>query len=103
MTALRMGAVTVALCKEGKFDDCVGGPLFAPGRGERRGGGAAGAGAGPPERESKPSTEGQVVGGKPHRFHKAEVFGPYPHDDRFAVRFVFDITHKPSRQANDDG
>lgn len=32
-----------------------------------------------------------------HDVHKAEVFGPYPHgDDKFAVRFVYDITHKPS-------
>ena len=28
--------------------------------------------------------------------HKAEVSGPYPHDNRFAVRFVFDVTNKPS-------
>lgn len=34
-----------------------------------------------------------------HQIHKAETFGPYPHgDDRFAVRFVYDITHKPSGQ-----
>ena len=26
------------------------------------------------------------------------MFGPYPHDDRFAVRFVYDITHKPSQK-----
>ena len=31
-----------------------------------------------------------------HTIHKAEVFGPYPHDDRFAVRFVYDVTNKPS-------
>ena len=31
-----------------------------------------------------------------HEVHKAEVFGPYPHDDRFAVRFLYDITNKPS-------
>ena len=32
-----------------------------------------------------------------HVVHNAEVYGPYPHgDDRFAVRFVYDITHKPS-------
>jgi hypothetical protein len=31
-----------------------------------------------------------------HTVHSGEVQGPYPHDDRFAVRFVFDITHKPS-------
>jgi len=24
------------------------------------------------------------------------VFGPYPHDDRFAVRFLLDVTNKPS-------
>lgn len=31
-----------------------------------------------------------------HIVHKTEHFGPYPHDDRFAVRFVYDITNKPS-------
>ncbi len=30
--------------------------------------------------------------------HKAELFGPYPHQDRFAVRFVFEVTFKPSGQ-----
>lgn len=29
-----------------------------------------------------------------HTVHKAEAFGPYPHDNRFAVRFVYDITQK---------
>jgi len=28
--------------------------------------------------------------------HGAEVIGPYPNDGRFAVRFMFDVTHKPS-------
>ncbi len=31
-----------------------------------------------------------------HEVHKGEVFGPYPNGDRFAVRFAFDITNKPS-------
>jgi len=31
-----------------------------------------------------------------HTIHKSEVFGPYPHDNRFAVRFLYDITNKPS-------
>ncbi len=30
--------------------------------------------------------------------HSAECHGPYPHDDRFAVRFVYDITNKASGQ-----
>ncbi|HEX4476105.1 MAG TPA: nuclear transport factor 2 family protein [Polyangiaceae bacterium] len=33
-----------------------------------------------------------------HTVHKAEVTGPYPHDDRFAVRFTYDITHKPTNK-----
>jgi hypothetical protein len=33
-----------------------------------------------------------------HTVHKAEVDGPYPHDDRFAVRFSFDITFKPENK-----
>ena len=28
--------------------------------------------------------------------HSAEVIGPYPNDSRFAVRFTFDVTNKPS-------
>jgi ketosteroid isomerase-like protein len=31
-----------------------------------------------------------------HTVHKAEVFGPYPHDNRFTVRFLYDVTNKPS-------
>jgi hypothetical protein len=28
--------------------------------------------------------------------HGAEVMGPFPNDNRFAVRFTFDVTNKPS-------
>lgn len=32
-----------------------------------------------------------------HEIHSASVEGPWPHgDDRFAVRFTYDITNKPS-------
>src|SRR5262249_48189537 len=31
-----------------------------------------------------------------HEVHKGEVFGPYPNGNRFAVRFYFDLTNKPS-------
>ena len=34
-----------------------------------------------------------------HEIHSASVEGPYPHgDDRFAVRFAYDVTNKPSGQ-----
>ena len=30
--------------------------------------------------------------------HSAVVDGPFPHDDRFAVRFTYDITFKPENK-----
>ncbi|MCU0656895.1 MAG: nuclear transport factor 2 family protein [Polyangiaceae bacterium] len=31
-----------------------------------------------------------------HEIHGAKVEGPWPHGDRFIVRFTYDITNKPS-------
>jgi len=36
--------------------------------------------------------------GDNHTIHSAEVNGPFPHGDRFAVFFKFDATNKPSGQ-----
>ena len=34
-----------------------------------------------------------------HEIHSAETYGPFPHgDEKFAVRFLYDITHKPTKQ-----
>lgn len=34
-----------------------------------------------------------------HEIHEANVEGPWPHgDDKFAVRFSYDVTNKPSGQ-----
>jgi ketosteroid isomerase-like protein len=33
-----------------------------------------------------------------HEIHSAEVSDPWPHDDRFVVRFQYDVTNKPSNQ-----
>lgn len=33
-----------------------------------------------------------------HEVHSASVSGPWPHDDRFAVGFQYDVTNKPSGQ-----
>jgi hypothetical protein len=30
--------------------------------------------------------------------HNVELFGPYPNDDRFIVRFVMEVTFKPNGQ-----
>jgi ketosteroid isomerase-like protein len=31
-----------------------------------------------------------------HVVHSAEAIGPFPNENRFAVRFTFDVTNKPS-------
>ena len=94
MSTLEIGQKYVALCKEGKNRECVD-TLFAkdavsveafspPGAGDRTAKGVEAILA-----KSKWWTENHTV-------HKAEVTGPYPNEDRFAVRFVYDITNKPS-------
>jgi ketosteroid isomerase-like protein len=94
MSTLEIGQKYVALCKEGKNRECLD-TLFAkdavsveafspPGAGDRTSKGMEAILA-----KSKWWAENHTV-------HKAEVMGPYPNDDRFAVRFVYDVTHKPS-------
>jgi ketosteroid isomerase-like protein len=83
----------VALCKEGKFHACLD-ELFSKD-------------AVSVEAFAPPGTDKVAKGiaaiqakgewwANNHDVHKGEVSGPYPHGDRFAVRFNFDITHKPS-------
>jgi len=95
MTAQEIAKRYVALCKEGKFEQCLD-ELFAkdavsveavaPPGGER-------AATGLEELRAKSRWWADN-----HTVHKAEVWGPYPHDERFAVRFLFDITNKPNNQ-----
>jgi len=33
-----------------------------------------------------------------HTVHSGTCEGPFPHGDRFIVRFTYDVTHKPSNQ-----
>lgn len=85
----------VELCQAGKFGECLD-TLFSDDAVSVEAGGPPGmdrtaSGLDAIRAKSQWWTENHVV-------HKAETFGPYPHDDRFAVRFVFDITHKPSGQ-----
>lgn len=59
------------------------------------------------EADASPGTERIVKGrdairakgkgwGETNLVHSAEVAGPFPNDNRFAVRFTFDVTNKPS-------
>ena len=95
MTAQEVAKRYVALCKEGKFEQCLD-ELFAKD-------------AVSVEAVALPGSERTASGleelrakskwwADNHTVHKAEVSGPYPHDNRFAVRFLFDITNKPTNQ-----
>jgi hypothetical protein len=95
MTTNEIGQKYVALCREGRRDELLA-TLFskdvasveavAPPGGER----------------TTAGLDGIRAKGKGwadhHEVHKAELSGPYPHGDRFAVRFVYEVTHKPSGQ-----
>ena len=92
MNAKEIGTKLVELCKAGKSHEChetlyspdiVSVEAFAPPGSDRTAKGIAAVNG-----KSKWWAEN-------HEVHKAETFGPYPHgDDRFAVRFVYDITRK---------
>jgi SnoaL-like domain len=93
MTANEVAKRYVELCKEGKNEECLQ-TLFAKD--------AVSVEAAAPPGGDRTVRGLEAILGKSkwwrdnHTVHKAEAFGPYPHDDRFAVRFVYDITNKPS-------
>ena|ERR1041384_8971 len=83
----------VALCKEAKFEQILD-ELFASDAVSVEAGGPPGmdlTSSGLPAIRAK----GEWWGAN-HEIHSAEVTGPYPNGDRFAVRFVLDVTNKPS-------
>ena len=93
MSGLEIGKKYVALCKENQNETILN-TLFAKD--------AVSVEAGAPPGGDRTSKGVDAIKAKSkwwtdnHTVHKAEVFGPYPHDDRFAVRFVYDVTNKPS-------
>jgi ketosteroid isomerase-like protein len=93
MTTQEIAKKYVALCQEGKNDVCLS-ELYAKD--------AVSVEAGAPpgmERTAKGLDAIRAKSkwwGENHVVHRAEVTGPFPHDNRFAVRFMFDVTNKPS-------
>jgi ketosteroid isomerase-like protein len=95
MTASEIGEKLVKFCQEGKnidsintlySDDIVSVEAFAPPGGADRT--AKGIDAVRAKHDWWTAN---------HEVHTAETYGPYPHgDDRFAVRFVYDLTQKPT-------
>jgi ketosteroid isomerase-like protein len=94
-STLEIGKKYVALCKEGK-NEVILDELFSKD--------AVSVEAGAPPGQDRTARGLEAIRGKSkwwrenHIVHKAEVSGPYPHDDRFAVRFVYDVTNKPSNK-----
>ena len=93
MTAHEVGQKYVALCKDNKHEECLA-TLFTAD--------AVSVEAAAPPGGERIATGLDAIRAKGkwwvdnHEVHKAEMTGPYPHDDRFAVRFVYDVTNKPS-------
>ena len=95
MSAKEIGQQLVAFCKEGKNLESIN-TLYSEN--------IESVEAAEPQQGGQRVTKGiEGVRGKNqwwsenHEIHSAAVHGPHPHgDDRFAVRFEYDITNKPS-------
>lgn len=94
MNVTEIGNRYVELCRAGKFDECLE-TLFS------KDAVSVEAWSPPGVDRTSAGMDAIVAKGKwwgdNHLIHKIEVFGPYPNGDRFAVRFLFDITNKPSQ------
>ena len=93
MSAAEVGKKLVSLCQQGKNAEAIEGlyhPDIVSVEAQAMPGGAAetkGRAAVMEKNQSWMAT---------HEIHSSTTEGPYPHGDRFAVRFSFDVTDKPS-------
>ncbi len=94
-TTLEVGKRLVELCRQGKNDEAIK-ELYA------RNITSVEAGAPPGMSAETRGIEGVVAKGtwwaENHTVHSAKVEGPWPHGDRFIVRFTYDITIKKANQ-----
>jgi ketosteroid isomerase-like protein len=96
MTTLEVGKKLVELCKQGKTAEATetlySKDIVSIEAGAPPGGGSA----------EVRGIEAVHAKGKwwtdNHTVHSASCEGPYPNGDRFIVRFVYDVTNKPSNQ-----
>jgi len=93
MTTQEIAQRYVTLCQQGKFDACLE-ELYAKN--------AVSVEAATPPGTDKTAKGLDAIRAKgkdwqqSHVVHSAEVTGPFPNENRFAVRFIFDVTDKPS-------
>jgi hypothetical protein len=92
MNTFEIGKKLVALCREGKNEEAVN-ILFTADIVSVE------AGAPPGGDATTKGIAGILGKGKlwmnNHVIHSANVEGPWPHSDRFIVRFTYDVTFKP--------
>jgi hypothetical protein len=90
-SALEIGKKLVDLCKQNKNAEAID-TLYSPA--------VVSVEAGAPAGKDPKSSGIAAVKGKSewwknnHEVHKAEVSGPWPHGDRFIVRFTYEVTPK---------
>ncbi|MCW5805667.1 MAG: nuclear transport factor 2 family protein [Deltaproteobacteria bacterium] len=95
MTTLEVGKKLVELCKQGKTQE-VKETLYSQD--------ICSVEAGAPAGQDRASYSLKAVEAKGkwwadnHIIHSAVTEGPWPHDDRFIVKFVYDVTNKPSNR-----
>jgi hypothetical protein len=93
MTTQEIAQRYVTLCQQGKFDACLE-ELYSKN--------AVSVEAAMPPGMDKTAKGLDAIRAKgkdwqqSHVVHSAEVTGPFPNENRFAVRFIFDVTDKPS-------
>ncbi len=93
MNTIELAQKYVALCKEAKFEQCLQ-ELFAEN--------AVSVEAWAPPGVERTTSGLPALREKSRRWaldnevHRSEVLGPFPNDQRFAVIFRFEVTHKPS-------
>ncbi len=95
MTTLEVGKKLVELCQQGKNEEAIR-TLYADDVVSVE---ASGPPGGDPVSRGKDAVIAKGAWwADNHIVHSAASDGPYPHGDRFAVRFTYDVTFKPSGQ-----
>jgi ketosteroid isomerase-like protein len=94
---LEVGKKLVELCKQGKAHEAMD-TLYSPHIVSVEAG--AGGPSMPARMEGMAAIKGKAAWWEAnHEVHKAEVEGPFPHGDRFIVRFKYDVTAKAGPMA----
>jgi ketosteroid isomerase-like protein len=95
MNTLEIGKKMVELCREGKNDEAIK-TLFSKDIVSVE------AGAPPGQDATTKGMEAVLGKGKwwvdNHIVHSAKAEGPWPHGDRYIVRFTYDVTFKPDNK-----